>query len=82
MSRTAKPENMTAFGKIVCERLKEMNMSQKELASRLYVNKVYLNRLLYGEYVAQMRMIIAMSKELGIDAVKLAEAALNGKEGE
>lgn len=82
MSRTAKPQNMTAFGKMICKRLEEKNMSQKELASKLYINHVYLNRILYGDYVAQMRMIIAISKELDIEAVKLAEAALNGKERE
>lgn len=80
MSKTTKPENMTAFGRKVCMRLKELNMTQKELASRLYLNNVYLNRIFYGQYPVQMRIIVSISRELGMDVVELAGAALNGTE--
>lgn len=80
MSRKASPEKMTAFGKMVSERLGELGVSQKELAKKLYINHVYLNRLFYGDYVVQMRTIVSIAKELDIDVVKLAEAALNERE--
>lgn len=79
MSRTATPEKMTAFGCKVTKRLLEMGMSQTDLAKRIYLNHVYLNRMFYGEYPVQMRTIISIAKELEMDAVELAGTVLNDK---
>lgn len=78
MSRTDNPENMTEFGKKVCMRLREVNMTQKELANHIYLNNVYLNRIFYGKSPVQMRIIVSIAKELNMDAVELAGAALYG----
>ena len=74
MSRTDNPEKMTEFGKMVCMRLREVNMTQKELADHIY--NVYLNRIFYGQSPVQMRIIVSIAKELNMDAVELAGAAL------
>lgn len=79
MSRKATPERMTAFGKEVNRRLLEKGISQVELAKRIYLNHVYLNRMFYGQYPVQMRTIVAIAKELDIDAAKLAGVVLNDK---
>lgn len=77
MSRVATPEKMTAFGREVTQRLLEKGISQIDLAKRIYLNNVYLNRMFYGEYPVQMRTIVAIAKELDIDAAELARMALN-----
>lgn len=77
MSRTATPQKMTAFGREVSQRLKEKELSQVELAKRIYLNHVYLNRMFYGQYPVQMRTIVAIAKELDMDAAKLAGVVLN-----
>lgn len=77
MARKSSPEKMTTFGKKVCGRLNELNMTQKELADKLYVNHVYLNQIFYGKYQVQMRMIVSIAKELDMNAMELAGAAIN-----
>lgn len=77
MSRKASPQRMTTFGKEVNKRLQQMGISQMELAKRIYLNHVYLNRIFYGQYPVQMRTIIAIAKELDMDAAELAKMVLN-----
>lgn len=77
MSRVATPEKMTAFGREVTQRLLEKGISQTDLAKRIYLNHVYLNRMFYGKYPVQMRTIVSIAKELDLDAAELARMALN-----
>ena len=77
MSKKANPQNMTAFGKEVTQKLLEKGISQTELANRIYINNVYLNRMFYGKYPVQMRTIVAIAKELDMDAGRLAGVVLN-----
>lgn len=77
MSRTATPEKMTVFGREVTQRLLEKGISQTDLAKRIYLNNVYLNRMFYGKYPVQMRTIVSIAKELDMDAAELARMVLN-----
>lgn len=77
MSRTATPEKMTAFGREVTLQLMKKGISQTELAKRIYLNHVYLNRMFYGKYTVQMRTIVAIAKELDMDAAELAAMVLS-----
>ncbi len=77
MPRTADSQKMCSFGKKVTELLKEKGISQKELAKRIYLNPIYFNQILYGKYPVQMRVIIAVAKELNVDALTLVAEALD-----
>ncbi len=77
MPRTADSQKMCSLGKKVTELLKEKGISQKELAKRIYLNPIYFNQILYGKYPVQMRVIIAVAKELNVDALTLVAEALD-----
>ena len=79
MSRKMNNVDMSVFGQLVYTKLKEKNMSQKDLASRLYISQTYLSRLMYGAYPVQMRTIKQIAKEIDMDASDLAIAALKNK---
>lgn len=68
---------MCPFGKMVTKLSQKRGISQKELAKRIYINPVYFNQILYGKYPVQMRVIIAIAKELDVDALVLAAEVLN-----
>lgn len=77
MARKVTPERMSAFGKKVTEKMMEKGITQVELAQSIYLNHVYLNRMFYGQYPVQMRTIVAIAKELDMDAAELAGTVLN-----
>lgn len=77
MSKKAAPEKMSVFGKKVTDKLMEKGITQAQLAKRIYLNHVYLNRMFYGQYPVQMRTIVAIAKELDMDAAELAGTVLN-----
>lgn len=78
MPKTADPTTMCPFGKKVDQKLKERNMTQRELAHRLFISPVYLNQMMQGRYPVGMRMAIMIAKELNADALELIETVLEG----
>lgn len=78
MPKTADPTTMCPFGKKVNQELKKRNMTQKELARRLFISPVYLNQMMQGKYPVGMRMAYMIAKELDTDALELIGAVLEG----
>lgn len=80
MSRTANTANMCPFGQKVSQQLKEKGMTQKELASRLYISTVYLNQLMQGKYPVHLRMVKMIAMVLEINPSDLVSTLWEEKE--
>lgn len=76
MSRVTDISNKPHLGKIIALQLKSLNMTQKEFASDIGVDKVYLNRIITGRSIPSLQMIRKIANGLQIDVKELANALL------
>ena len=76
MSRVTDISNKPYLGKIISSRLKSLNMTQKEFANDIGVDKVYLNRIIAGRSIPSLQMLRKIANGLQIDVKELANALL------
>lgn len=56
--------------------LKRLNMTQKQFADNIGVDKVYLNRIIAGRSMPSLQMLRKIANGLQIDVKELANALL------
>lgn len=76
MSRVTDISNKPHLGKIISLQLKRLNMTQKEFANNIGVDKVYLNRIIAGRSMPSLQMLRKIANGLQIDVKELANALL------
>ncbi len=74
MSRITDISNKPHIGKIILLQLKSLNMTQKEFANDIGVDKVYLNRIIAGRSIPSLQMLRKIANGLQIDVKELANA--------
>lgn len=63
----------TKFGKLVAAKLVELDMSQRELAERVFVDQVTLSRWIRGKQVPKLTDAVAVLVELGLGDTKVED---------
>ena len=63
--------NQEKIGKLIAKKRKELNMTQLDLADKLYVTNKTVSRWEKGNYMPDLSMIVSLSEILGVSTYEL-----------